>query len=256
MSSKIKLILDSRDGQKIAGSTNYVRFNVGDQVRDLTSVNYVQLIEAEIPNTMYQIISSNNTAVFDIYDAGGTVFQRQITVTIPVGHYSLAEFTSALQVQLNLDTATYTVTNDNITDLQTIAITSGETLQFRFDLSTIGRVMGYLDNSTIATSIVSDRQPDLRGITTVLIKSNISDKAVRYSSSSGTDLNTFLGYVPITEAYGSSVFYKNNNSEDIITSVNRIPNTIEIGIVNRENIFVDLNEYEWKIILLIDYNEL
>lgn len=264
--SQIKLILDTRDAIKISGNTNNVRFSVGDQVRDLSSINFIKAISAEIPNTAYQITNRNNTVVFNLYTPLDVVI-GVITVNLGPGHYSLTEFVDALKSALDVDplnTDTYTVETDPITDLLTITNNSGNKIVFDFEASTMGRVMGFRQSTpvdklplTATSSVTSDTLVDLRGVTTLLVRSNITQKAIRYSSSSGVDTNSFIAYIPMSEPYGKSVFYKNNEPNDLITNVNNIPSTIDLSLVTRDGqTLVDINNFDWKLVLLISYNEL
>lgn len=256
MSTKtISLILDSRDGIKVEGSTNHVRFNVGDQTRDLNgNVNYVQLSKAEIPVTMYNIIDSNNTLVWTQYTGTGAP-TVQLSASVPVGNYTKTNLITALQTEMsNAGGDAYTVAVSSITGKSTITNSAGNDIQLLYASSEIMNVLGYRGDSAQGISVVSPYPIDLRGVRTVLVRSNIVQKAIRYSGD--VDYNSYVGYVPITESFGSTVYWENNNDLDIMTEVDKIPNVIDIQLTNRFNTLIDFNEFDWKFVFLINYTQL
>lgn len=249
----IKLVLDSRDGDVQNNTPANVSWIVADALRDLNNkqVNWIQLASATIPNTMYNIIDSNNTLAFDLYDPTGVTLLSSHTITIPRGHYNGNEFIAAVNSYLSASGNTYTLSIEALTDLITITNNTGNQILLKFNESTMMRVLGYLEDQK-GVSVLANRPPDLRGVTDVLIQSNITqNKPVRYSGSNGST-NTFLGIIPVNVAYGNTIYYTNENMRDII-ECNKIPDNIEIQLRNRKNLPLEINSFEFKIILIINY---
>ena len=227
---------------------------ISDAIRDLKQkVNWIQLLSATIPHTFHNIIDSNNTLVFDLYDPTGVSLLSSHTFSIATGHYDGNTLIAAVLAGLNSTGNTYTIVMDSIKDIMTITNTNGNQIHLKFNDSTMMRVLGYLDDAK-GVSIVADRQPDLRGVVDVLIQSNITqNKPVRYSGDDGST-NTFLGIMPVDVPYGQTIFYKNDNINDRIAT-NHLPESVEIQLRNRKNLPLEINNFDWKVVILINYSE-
>lgn len=251
----VKLIFDTRDGVKLDG-TSIVSWNISDMIKDIRagSIQYTQLYSMEMINTFYNIIETNSTFAFDVYDAGGTVFQRQTIFTISDGYYTSDQLFTEVLAQMNANDAdVYTLTTNPINDKVTISNTSGRTIQFNFVASTIGRVFGFTKDSAIGASITTDRMPDTRGLTSIMIKSNlgIGENMIRYTGASGTN-DGFSYEVKMTEPYGSTVFWHNNNPLDI-QRMSNLPSVVKVELRNRKTALISNNNFDYKFCLLVAY---
>lgn len=250
----VKLVLDTRDALKIDG-TSKVQFNIANLTRDIKSgsIQWVQLYSLEMANTFYNIISTNNTIAWDVYDAGGTVLLRSTTASIAEGFYTADQVITAVTAAMNAaDADTYTMNMDSINDKITITNTSGQTIKFDFEISTIGRVMGFIQDSAIAAAIEGNRMPDVRGLTSFMIKSNIGEEnVIRYSGNNGTN-DGFTYEVKIDKEYGHTIFWHNNNSLDIHYMSN-LPHVIEFELRSRKTTLISNNDFDWKVCLLVSY---
>lgn len=251
----IKLILDTRDGQTSNSDTSEVRWNVGSELVDVNrGVNWVQVASAEIPHTFYNITSRNYTIEFEVWDATGTIPLRTTTATLAVGDYDSTALLT--QVKIAMDTAdadTYTITLDALTGVLSILNDAGNQIVFKFDASTAGRVLGWLKDSSKGTTISGERPIDLRGATAVVVHSNIASKnTVVYSGVGGSSSQT-IANIPITADFGSTIYWENNNELDVIQTRD-VPSSVWMRMRTHRGDSIDLNKFDWKISLLINYN--
>ena len=249
----IKLILDTRDAIQIQ-KTNSVTWSISDLTRDIRKpVNWIQFHSLEMPNLFYNIISSNNTITWEVYSTDGTTLLRTDTATIATGHYMNSELITALKAAMDAEHAdTYTITESSITNKLTLSNDGGFQLIFKFSVSTIGNVLGFTEDATKADGITGNRPIDLRGVTSMMIQSNLANTNSLRATGAGGSVNTFLADVKVTAPYGSTIFYHNDNMLDVIT-VNRLPNTVTMELRNRNNVLLDNNDFNWRIAILVNY---
>lgn len=250
----IKLILDTRDAQLIQ-STNSVKWNIGGLIRDIrTPINWIQYHSIEMPNLFYNIIDSNKKIHWEVYSTDGLTLLRQPNVNLPVGHYSQAELIAALETHMDAQSGLddYSITADPITNAITISHDSSNQIVFKYDDSTIGNVLGFTQDSTKGASITGNRPFDLRGVTSFMIQSNIANVNAMRATGSGGASNTFFADVKLSEGYGNTIFYHNDNVLDII-NVSRLPDSVTMELRNRNNVLLDNNNFHWRISLLVNY---
>ena len=92
----------------------------------------------------------------------------------------------------------------------------------------------------------------MRGLTEVLIKSNISN-VVRYTGANGQTEN-LLELIQMDQPFGSTVFFQNNNTLDRYF-IRSLPNQIEFELRNRKTVLVSNNDFDYTIELLISYRD-
>lgn len=251
----IKLILDTRDAVK-QQKTNSVLWNISDMLRDVRKgVNWIMYHSVEMPNMFHNIISTNNYFVWEVYTPDGLTLLRTSGGNLAQGHYNKTEFETAFEALLDANDAdTYTVTYSDITNKFTITNDAGNRIKFIFATSTMGRVVGFTEDSASAVAITGDRPNDLRGVTSVLIQSNLANARGIRATGDGGSVNTFLAEVKMDQAYGSTVFYNNTNMLDLIT-ISKIPDNINMQLRNRNNVLLDIQNFDWKIAVLVSYND-
>jgi hypothetical protein len=251
-----QLVLDTRDGKQL-NDTQSVEWNVADALRDVQGrVNWVMVDEVEIPHLFYNINNSNNLFELDVYQNDGITFIRTDTIQLDEGYYSINEFESALASKLSaLGADAYTVVNGTVNNRITVTNTSGNYLQFVYANNTIGRRIGMIEDiAPTSNSIVGQRPFDLRGITSLMVSSNIvSADAVNYSGDNGTTV-PFLDEVKVSTAFGGTIFKESTSDLHKINVGSSLPDTIEMALVNRKTQPIDMNKFDWRISLLIDYD--
>lgn len=168
------LAIDSRDrNSDIYPNSNNYRVPL-PLYKDIVSI---ELISAEIPNTEYNINSSNNQIYFD--DSGSTVI-----ATIPVGFYTITDLLTAISTEMTATgSQAYTATLDPLTNK--ITITAAAPWSFLFyggvELynttnrsvylpNSIGPIIGYnINDLTGATSYTGTKPYNLLGTSYILL---------------------------------------------------------------------------------------
>lgn len=121
------LLINSKD--RIQGDSNQFSITLP---APYNNVRAIELLSAYIPNTVYNINSSNNTIIFN---EGGS----NLTATLTVGAYSIYDLITELETQLDAAGAnTYTVTYNVKTFRLTITSTANYTIINSPLLYTIG----------------------------------------------------------------------------------------------------------------------
>ena len=154
--SPIKMFFNSNAADTITNRGN-VTFNLRRNINLPNNViGYVSLNELTIPNTNFNINSTNNTLV--LLDVG----LIEETFTITPGNYTVSQLKDALNTAFsNADTASYqgiTVSYNNIINKYTFTDTDTEShfIQIQ-ETSTMNSVLGF-ENGTITNSVFVDPQ--------------------------------------------------------------------------------------------------
>jgi hypothetical protein len=225
-----RLIIDSAD-------RNTNKFpNVGQYtymlINEFTEVVAIELAQARIPNTIFNVNSSNNLIYFS--EDGETLFRA----TIAVGNYtSLTTFATAVQTALNSagGSSTYTVSIDPLTSYMTINsnLTGGTGkffLQFRecscpslicvdpcstgddnpptYMKNSAGILMGFSASNFEADAsgnIIGDLLPDLSGIGYVALHLSAGNESHIKNISNNKNLNGSFSIIPLTADFGKPV---------------------------------------------------
>ena len=152
--SPIKMFFNSNAADTITNRGN-VTFNLRRNINLPNNViGYVSLNELTIPNTNFNINSTNNTLV--LLDVG----LIEETFTITPGNYTVSQLKDALNTAFsNVDTASYqgiTVSYNDITNKYTFTDTESHFIQIQ-ETSTMNSVLGF-ENGTITNSVFVDPQ--------------------------------------------------------------------------------------------------
>jgi hypothetical protein len=250
---RLSLLFDSRDGTQISG-TNHVSFDAYNMLRPLSDkkINWLHFSSMSFLNVFNNIIDTNNTLTWEIYS--GAVLQSTKSCTVPVGYYSsttvfLAALTAAMDATPG--SHTYTLALDSLSNKLSITDDLGDDIKFIWDDSTIGRTLGFLEDTKESTTITADRALDLRGTTSIMVKSNITDY-IRHTGVGG-NTKSFLHNVKIESEYGSNTNYHNVNNRSTISINNELPSEINFHMMTRREVELDMNLFDWSIELIIDY---
>lgn len=256
--NKKLLILDTRDGTYLEGPA-HTQWNISHAIQNLRGkINWVQVMALEIPHTFYNIDSTNNTIVLEVYlpDMVTPAAVPLLTYAVPEGHYTSTEFTAAITAGLSAlpGADAYSSVIDANTGKWTLTNDAGNTIKFVYANNTIGRRIGLTEDSIVAASLTGQRSVDLRGITSLMVKSNISSvHAVNYSGPGGS-ISTFLAEAKVNEAYGKTVFWTNDNTHNVVQVGQSLPDIIELSLVSRKTVLINTRGFDWRISILIDYD--
>lgn len=210
----------------------------------------VAVVSASIPKTWYMVSDTYNT--FYVTELTGTR-----TITVPVGDYTLTNFTTKILELLNTGTYVYTISKNAYTTKLTYTVTSNAGYQPVFEFpntSVIYRLMGFEFGSTNTfdgSSLVAPNIPFFQHTNVIFIRSNLQKS--ENSSLSGDILqqitaiaNSQLSAItyqsvdiikqskPISN--GASVFtFKITDSDGFSLDLNGIPINIELVFFNTDN---------------------
>src|ERR1700678_3799195 len=139
------LTINSLDRNANSNSTTDFNVNI---LPAITNAKKFTLASASIPNTTYNVTSTNNTLYWT--DSTTTNF----TATISPGSYSATTLASAIVTAMNSVSANYLASYSTTTYLLTVS-NSGLTFYFSFGTNTtnsMAYVMGFAANGTLAAS--------------------------------------------------------------------------------------------------------
>ncbi len=214
---------------------------------------YVRIENVRIPISFYNINSN-----FDDFGWTGSA-TGVVTFAITQGNYTIDELIAEVQVQMNLlDTNTYTITYDEITQKVNIASDGVENVS-----TLVGdgwRTLGFNLTETITGASNTDGV-NVAYTNTVkhlkLIVNNITSNNVYsndFSASSGvkqTNLQRVSLEIPITQTRNEFQFYDNHDGYFIkLPSMSSI-SELDVKLVDAENNVLDLNEVPWGFSLVV-----
>ena len=211
----------------------------------IDAVKSIELMHCSIPNTFYNINSTNNT--FIINESG------DVTVTLRNGNYIIADLVteitnqlSALTVATTLD-ETYTITYNSNT--MHILISSTGSFSLSFGNSFLYKVIGF-DNETyddVSNAIESVNSVDLNVVKNFLI--NLNGYKQGQIATNLNHVYTFI--IPVTGSPGELIHY---NMSDFDQKINL--NDVRIDLMHAEirdqdYNFLDLNNANFVFTLKI-----
>lgn len=254
-----KLVLDTRDATLINGSTTTVKWNINSQLKDIqrNKIKYIQFHAMELGNTFYNIIEGGNRISLDTLDLPSTA--NNIVFDVPEGHYSISELLPVIEAGLDAAIGVpgrYTVSKSDITEKITIVSNDpNHLILFDTTVSTIDRILGFTEQEPFeAVSITANRMYDLRGLTNILVKTNIGgENIIRYSGTEGTN-DGFSLLLPLDQTFGATVHWSNDNPLDIFY-LNNLPHILQVELRNRKTTIVSNNNFDWNLTILVVYAE-
>lgn len=237
-----------------SSSSSNFKINLGNSVNGkILSYN---LKSATIPRTFYNINSPVNT--LDFTDSTGN-----ITITIPEGNYTITQFNTELQSQLNLTTDTYTVSYDQITGKINISSSfAGFTLiggnipvlndgSIFNNPPNLNYMLGFDPTVTyvsVAGVLVAPGVPRLQGIENVYIR---IDELTQYLRSGTNGYYNFE--IPIDVNFNDIKYYTENNGFKQGYKLNNTQqNNIGYLTIQLLNIFnqpINLHGSDWNFLL-------
>ena len=217
---------------------NQYDFSVSFNDSDLSQVKRVVLKSVIIPNTSYNINTTNNTIFYD-----------SSSLTLPVGQYTLSTLITAIENAFSAINV-LTITQDALTQKLTFTFTSNIVLQ---STSTMKYVIGFNDTMTSNTVHVMPNLPDLTGLKKVFIKSSALSNMTSMSDSSKKHYNIF-SEVDITVPFGfveHRVLSDLHSSDELTFSQPKNISTIDIKLYDQHLNNLDLNGHHIELIFKI-----
>lgn len=228
-------------------SENYIEYVDSDYRISGTSSNFVYKIElpkpfnrccvisASIPKTWYLIQSGYNT--FSVTEASGTR-----TITIPVGDYTVTNFTTVLLAQLNTGTYVYSVSRDAYTSKLTYTVSGNAGFQpiFTFpNSSVLYRMTGFefaSTNTFSADSLVSINIPFFQHTNVVFIRSNLQS-----SENSSLSGDILVQITAIANSQLSAITYSAVDANRQSKAINKGSNVFYFKVTDSDGFSLDLN---------------
>ena len=253
-SNQVRLIINSDD--RVSGSASQFRIMLNAEYRKIKTMRMISCI---IPNTLY-VFNNNPVKPNNTFTLKETA-QPDATVTITPGTYNITQLLTELGTQLSAVSPTgsvYTATFNSVTQKLTISSTI-TTFQLYFSYSQSQSSpyiqLGYNVNvnypSVAALSNISPNSINLTGSPYLIVKiGNVQDSVYTTFNISGNY------YIPLNAEYGFVNYYQPSTNEETVSIIDDNNNTIsylDIGLVDENGLFVDLNGAEWSFAISFNF---
>lgn len=222
-----KLFLSSKEREPSSVSTSDFRLKLP---RPILAGEHYRLIYTQIPQTIYNISSQNNTFVFN--DGGPNA------LAIPEGFYTATTIATELQSQLNAVSAlTFTVSFSDTTQ----KITIGATGSFTVLMNGVNSPLGF-DTTTSATSHTATEILNLEVVDALFIHIN-EIREIDYIQGG----STFA--IPSNVNQLQVIDYNENSGFRQTITFNNPCSVLTIRLTDEDNRVADLNGSDWYFIL-------
>lgn len=227
------LLLNSKD--RSSGTATDCVFHLNEN--DLHEAHHVMLKDIVIPNTIYNIRTTNNTLDYDI---GGVAK----SVNIPVGHYSLTDLITAL----NGAQADLVFSNNTFAKKLNVSSASNSFIKTS---STIKKVIGVTVQNTPATSYTLDSFYNLNPTNYIHVISNLAEPDALVASNNKK--YSVIASIPVTYGFGFVLNQTEDRDTQDVSKHNSHLNlsTINMRLVDDDFQTIDLNGSDWSISLSI-----
>ena len=248
------VVLNSKFRTADSASSSNFQISIGQSV----SIKQIVVKSVSMPNSFYNINSSNNVAYLSLIGLGTYV------VLVPEGQYNLADFLTTLNTLLTaIDIGASVVQNPLTLKLD---FSFSYSAQFATVDSPLTKVMGtYINNIGIpayypavaSPTFSAFALPDLSGIRNVYICSRVLGQGVNSILQAGDNLPMILN-LAVTEPFGAVVYYEANETLLDLKTYKQLQNCQFIDLTLRgENMEVlDINGSEWSVTLIVYYNKI
>jgi hypothetical protein len=246
------ITLNSTDGTLLNGTyKSNMNFAFKGLLKDDVNIirTYVTVLNAQIPVSFYVIDDTNNTLL--IYDVFTTI---NTYVTIPVGNYNSGTLITALNISLTNAGILMTVSINPVNGVLTFTSTSPTDYIIEANLfgSTLATILGVGDTSVTVLALNGDVLPyplNLLGKSKLLINSrNLNNVAY---TSFGLGFTTTIATVPVNVPPYSLIQYACAVEQQKNVLINRVLDNIDIQILDTDNRFINFNNVNWSITLVI-----
>jgi hypothetical protein len=249
------VVLNSKFRTADSNSSSNFTISIGQSV----SIKQIVVKSVSMPNSFYNINSSNNVAFVNLIGLGTYV------IIVPVGQYNLANFLIALQTLLTGIDLGATVVQNPVT--LKLDFTFSWPAQFSTQSnSPLSKVLGTYTTNTgdptaypviPATSFSANALTDLSGVRNVYICSRVLGQGVNSILQSGDNLPMILN-MPVTEPFGAVVYFESNETVLTLKSYKQTQNLqfIDLTLRGENSEVLDINGSEWSVTLLVYYNKI
>ena len=227
------LLLNSKD--RSSGTATDLVFHLNEN--DLHESHSVMLKDIVIPNTIYNIRTTNNTLDYDINGVAKSV-------NIPVGNYSLSDLVTAL------NTAQTDLVFSSNSMLKKLMVSSA-TVSFIKVSSTIKKVIGVTTQNVPAVSYTLDSFYNLNPTNYIHVISNLAEPDALVASNNKK--YAVIASIPVLYGFGYILNQTEDRDTQDISKHNSHLNlsTINIRLVDDDFQTIDLNGSNWNISLSI-----
>ena len=227
------LLLNSKD--RSSGTATDLVFHLNEN--DLHESHSVMLKDIVIPNTIYNIRTTNNTLDYDINGVAKSV-------NIPVGNYSLSDLVTAL------NTAQTDLVFSSNSMLKKLMVSSA-TVSFIKVSSTIKKVLGVTTQNVPAVSYTLDSFYNLNPTNYIHVISNLAEPDALVASNNKK--YAVIASIPVLYGFGYILNQTEDRDTQDISKHNSHLNlsTINIRLVDDDFQTIDLNGSNWNISLSI-----
>lgn len=256
MNTNQKKIIYLNSRSRTSGTHSDMAYAI--DLKQLSSVDHVVVLQANIPKSYYMVQSGYNT--FTLSENGTAV-----TVQIPIGNYNRSNFKTTLQGIINSmspNNWTYTVSvpvsSGADTGKYTFSVSGNSSIQPQFIFSQTNNVyelMGFDIGSTNA--FTADTLPSSN-----VIKLQKEDTVYICSDICGNHTGSILQEIYTVESADfDNIVFVNYNSDMYSKQISHAgSNTYRFWLTNEDGMILDLNGQNWTMTLGIykrdDYNDL
>jgi len=228
------LLIQSKD--RILGDHNSFTVKLINPIQNVTAI---RLLEAHIPNTIYNITSSNDEIIFN--EGGG-----DLTVTLDPGAYDVYTLISEIESEMNtVGSNTYTVQYSTVTCK--IRITSSS--NFTILGGTMLHILGF-EPDPIGTLIkVGTNCIRLHTPKHYLIKITELTQSTCRSTSSNISANFILSSKSNSQEI--DVHYANSNYNIVMNDSIGVIANLNVSIYDEDGTLLQLNGSDWTMLLQI-----
>lgn len=239
-----QLTINSLDRNVGSNSTTDYNVNI---LPAITNAKKFTLASASIPNTTYNVSSSNNT----LYWTDSTT--ATFTTTISPGSYSATTLASAIQTAMNSVSSGYMASYSSTTYLLTVA-NSGLTFYFSFGTNTtnsLAYVMGFATNGTLAASQTGQNVVNLAGAQFYYLV--IDQIPCQCRGANAVDYGSFVVINEVAPDGSINYFNENQNynTYEIGGGINL--NVLHVQLKTWNNQLINLNGADWSFTMSICY---
>lgn len=196
----------------------------------------IGLLSLVMPNTLYNINSSNNklSVTEGVLDS---------IITVPIGTYNIVGLLNTLSSLLNGDsilTGAYNLTLDPVS--QRVVITCDT--NFTIDPTSLGKALGFqLPDRPQAGTQTGDSLYDISGIREVYIQLDLP-LGNRFNS----EYRDIIGVVPLVSAEFGGILSRSYESDQQMIWFNtpQYVNSLRVQLIDKDGILVDLNGVDWS----------
>lgn len=241
-----RFILRLDSGQRLT-SSGATAANATYALQRPLTVFSAQVVSVTIPNSMYQITSSNNKVDTSLG-----------TVTIPVGTYTSASLGTTLQALLVALDATFIVAYSTTMGKYTISRTGAFSLLFSTGVNaaiSTARVLGYnATDHTLAASYAGDNVADLTApsylhVNSMALARGSGETIGPVPSSTRPTKSNVIARVPLTGVFGGmSTWEQALWDEDLsYERAGALVSEIDLYLTDERGAIIDLNGRDWAV---------